>query len=129
MTPQSQGATWQTGQDVVVRAQFINNGALANTADTNFRAVSDDWPVFAFAHDLGSVTTATDPTLYVVGHIRDPAILYITDNNGRQDRSLLFWTKYPTVADAVRAVVPLLPSPRAWLRRLRIALVVHKRLL
>ncbi|KAH9943507.1 uncharacterized protein BXZ73DRAFT_97546 [Epithele typhae] len=68
-TPNTQGATWQSGEDTVVRAQFINNGKLANSADTQFRAVSDRWPVFAFAHTS-----------------------YITPNNGRQDRSLLFWT-------------------------------------
>ncbi|KAI0327103.1 DUF1793-domain-containing protein [Cubamyces sp. BRFM 1775] len=95
------GATWQTGQDTVVRAQFINNGKLANTQDTAFRAVSDRWPVFAFAHDLGSVKAATAPVVFSVGHIRDPAIQYIIANNGRQNRSLFFWTRFSTVADAI----------------------------
>ncbi|KAI0723177.1 DUF1793-domain-containing protein [Earliella scabrosa] len=100
-TLNTQGATWQTGEDVVVRAQFINNGRLANTADTQFRAVSDRWPVFAFAHDLGSVRAVTAPTVFVLGHVRDPAVQYITANNGRQDRSFLFWTKFSTVAQAI----------------------------
>ncbi|KAI0661062.1 DUF1793-domain-containing protein [Cubamyces menziesii] len=95
------GATWQTGQDTVVRAQFINNGKLANTQDTAFRAVSDRWPVFAFAHDLGSVNGATAPVVFSVGHIRDPAIQYIVANNGRQNRSLFFWTRFSTVANAI----------------------------
>ncbi|KAH9853554.1 DUF1793-domain-containing protein [Lenzites betulinus] len=95
------GATWQNGEDVVVRAQFINNGKLANTRDTAFRAVSDRWPVFAFAHDLGSVTGATAPVVFSVGHVRDPAIQYIIANNGRQNRSLFFWTRISDVASAI----------------------------
>ncbi|PIL37079.1 hypothetical protein GSI_00771 [Ganoderma sinense ZZ0214-1] len=100
------GATWQTGQDTVVRAQFISNGALANTADTSFRAVSDRWPVFGFSHDLGTITSAaSSPVVFVVGHIRDPAIQYITANNGRQDRSILFWTEYATVSSAISTFI------------------------
>ncbi|KAI0771550.1 DUF1793-domain-containing protein [Trametes elegans] len=95
------GATWQTGEDVVVRAQFINNGKLANSQDTAFRAVSDRWPVFAFAHDLGSVSSASVPIVFSVGHVRDPAIQYIVANNGRQNRSLFFWTCFSTVTDAI----------------------------
>ncbi|KAI0832343.1 DUF1793-domain-containing protein [Trametes gibbosa] len=95
------GATWQNGQDTVVRAQFISNGKLANTRDTAFRAVSDRWPVFAFAHDLGSVTGATAPVVFSVGHVRDPAVQYIVANDGRQNRSLFFWTRFLTVASAI----------------------------
>lgn len=40
---QTLGMTYQTGQDTVVRAQFIANGQLANTQDGNFRAVNNDW--------------------------------------------------------------------------------------
>ncbi|TBU49426.1 hypothetical protein BD309DRAFT_76359 [Dichomitus squalens] len=100
------GATWQSGQDIVVRQQFISNGALANTADTNFRAVSNNWPVFGFAHNLGTVgTSATAPVVFVVGHVRDPAIQYITANNGRQDRSVLFWTRFSTVSSAISTFI------------------------
>ncbi|EPS94710.1 hypothetical protein FOMPIDRAFT_1054860 [Fomitopsis schrenkii] len=100
-TLNTNGLTYQTGQDIVVRAQFINNGALADTEDTNFRAVSDDWPVFAFAHDLGTVfpNDASPTVVYAVGHVRDPAIQYIIADNGRQDRSLYFWSQYASVAD------------------------------
>ncbi|KAI0736382.1 hypothetical protein C8Q72DRAFT_909206 [Fomitopsis betulina] len=93
--------TYQTGQDIVVRAQFISNGVLANTEDTKFRAVSDDWPVFALAHDLGTISSSgVSPTVvYAVGHVRDPAIQYIIADNGRQDRSLYFWSQYASVAD------------------------------
>lgn len=85
-SPNTVSATYQTGQDIVVRAQFIEHGVLANTEDTNFRAVSDDWPVFSIAHDLGSVTTATEPVIYTVGHIRDPALEYVVLVNGESGR-------------------------------------------
>jgi hypothetical protein len=85
-----------------VRAQFINNGKLANTEDTNYRAVSNDWPVFAFAKNLGTVTsTATSPVVFTIGHVRDPAIQYITAHDVMQPRSVYFWTSFSTVAEAV----------------------------
>jgi hypothetical protein len=95
--------TYQTGQDAVVRTQFVNNGVLSNTEDINFRAVSDDWPVFAFAHDLGAVsTTTTDPVICTVGHVRDPAIQYIIADDVYQPRSVYFWSAYSSVTALVR---------------------------
>ncbi|EIW80656.1 DUF1793-domain-containing protein [Coniophora puteana RWD-64-598 SS2] len=104
-TQSSTSATWQTGADVDVRAQFINNGNLANSGDTNFRAINDNWPVFAFAHDLGTVSSASDPVIYAIGHVRDPAIQYVTAGNNLQDRSSYFWTKYTSVTDAINDFV------------------------
>ncbi|KAI0737538.1 DUF1793-domain-containing protein [Daedaleopsis nitida] len=99
------GVTYQTGEDVVVRAQFVANGTLANTQDTQFRAISDRWPVFAFAHDLGTVTSSTEPVVFSVGHTRDPVIQYIITNNAIQNRSSYFWTKYSSFGDAVKMFV------------------------
>ncbi|KAJ7068407.1 DUF1793-domain-containing protein [Mycena amicta] len=100
-TPNTAGATYQTGADVTVRAQFINNGKLANTLDTNFRAISNNWPVFGLAHDLGSVTTATVPVLFSVGHVRDPAIQYIVAGGALQSRSSYFFSQFSTAADVI----------------------------
>lgn len=85
----------------MVRGQFITNGVLANTQDTVFRAIQDDWPVFAFAKDLGTVTKATTPVVFSVGLVRDPAVEYIIANDGTQARSLYFWSQYSTVAAVV----------------------------
>ncbi|KIJ70073.1 hypothetical protein HYDPIDRAFT_23218 [Hydnomerulius pinastri MD-312] len=86
-------ATYQTGQDSVVRAQFISNGVLSNTQDTNFRAVNDSWPVFAFAHDLGKVgITEKEPVVFAIGHVRDPVVQYIVAGGAYQDRSTYFWS-------------------------------------
>lgn len=98
---QTVGATYQSGPDVTVRAQFINNGKLPNTQDTNFRAISNNWPVFGLAHDLGAVTSASEPVLFSVGHIRDPAIQYIVAGGGTQPRSLYFWSQISSAAAVV----------------------------
>ncbi|CCM03143.1 uncharacterized protein FIBRA_05265 [Fibroporia radiculosa] len=98
MTP---GTTFQTGQDIVVRAQFINHSTLLDTQDTNFRDVSDDWPVFALAHDLGTISGPSEPVVYSVGRARDPAIEYLIANDAVQYRSSYFWSKYPTADDAI----------------------------
>ncbi|KAG5724965.1 hypothetical protein E4T56_gene12457 [Termitomyces sp. T112] len=90
-------ATYQTGADVIVRAQFVNNGQLPNTQDTAFRAIENNWPVFGLAHDLGSVTGATSPVIFSVGHVRDPAIQYVVPG-GTQNRSLYFWSQFSTVS-------------------------------
>ncbi|KZT27177.1 DUF1793-domain-containing protein [Neolentinus lepideus HHB14362 ss-1] len=100
-TSNTDGVTYQTGEDLVVRGQFIANGTLLNTQDTEFRAIQDRWPVFAFAHDLGTVKAVTGPVLFSVGHVRDPAIEYIVATGGRQNRSLYFWSQYSTVDAAV----------------------------
>ncbi|KAH8120127.1 DUF1793-domain-containing protein [Phellopilus nigrolimitatus] len=97
----SSGTTYQTGEDTVVRGQFINSGSLGNTQDTNFRAVSDKWPVFALAEDLGEVNQASTPVVFSVGHFRDPAVEYIVANNQTQQRSAYFLTAYSTPADAI----------------------------
>lgn len=94
-------ATWQSGSDATVRAQFVNNGRLPNTADTNFRAVSNNWPVFGLAHDLGSITSASTPVIFSIGHVRDPAIKYIAAGGTFQSRSLLFWSQFTSVSSVI----------------------------
>ncbi|KAI0375561.1 DUF1793-domain-containing protein [Pilatotrama ljubarskyi] len=100
-TLKTNGTTFQTGQDIVVRAQFINHGVLTNSQDTNFRAVSNNWPVFALAEDLGNVNSASAPVVFSVGHVRDPAIQYIVAGEQLQERSLAFWSRYPLISTAI----------------------------
>jgi Domain of unknown function (DUF5127) len=86
---------------VAVRAQFINNGHLSNTQDQNFRAIQDNWPIFALAHNLGQINGETAPLVYSVGHVRDPAIDYIVAGGGTEARSLYFWSQFSTTAALV----------------------------
>jgi hypothetical protein len=83
--------TFQNGQDSVVRGQFINNGVLANTQDTDYRAINNDWPVFAFANDLGSVTATAKSTLFTIGLLQKQAIQF----EGATNQTLnAYWTNY-----------------------------------
>jgi hypothetical protein len=67
----SGSASHKTGSDIEVRTTFVENGALDNTDDTNFRCASCDWPTFGFAEDLGQVSSGGARSQYIVGHIRE----------------------------------------------------------
>jgi hypothetical protein len=97
--------TYQTAADVVARAQFINNGYLLNTQDTNFRAIQNSWPVFALAQDFGTVTTSTSPVVFTIGHVRNPAIEYIIANDMIQFRSIYSLSYFPTVDAMVNSLL------------------------
>ncbi|KAJ7658891.1 hypothetical protein B0H17DRAFT_345172 [Mycena rosella] len=104
-------ATYQTGQDAIVRGQFLNHGVLKNTQDTFFRAISDSWPVFGLTKDLGNVggsakrdsqlKASVPSVLFSIGHIREPAIQYMLSPTVNQDRSLYFWSRFNTAADVI----------------------------
>ncbi|KAJ7129541.1 DUF1793-domain-containing protein [Mycena epipterygia] len=100
-TTAASGVTYQTGEDIVVRTQFVNQSVLLNTKDTDFRAISDRWPVFAFSTDLGKIASTSNPVVVSVGHVRDPAISYIVSGGKLQDRSSYFWNQFSNVSDAV----------------------------
>jgi hypothetical protein len=76
-TPVSARFSYQAGQDVVVRAQFVDNGVLADTNDTSYRPISDDWPVFGFCADLGQVNSQQVSMPLVIGQVRTPAVSYL----------------------------------------------------
>ncbi|KAH8884348.1 DUF1793-domain-containing protein [Thozetella sp. PMI_491] len=84
-TPDKQGLTYQTGADVDVRGQFINNRRLANTMDTNSRAINDRWPVFALAHDFGSVGSSTVSTVFGIGVCQVPTIRFFGAGSAIQE--------------------------------------------
>ncbi|AEW98431.1 glutaminase family protein [Streptantibioticus cattleyicolor] len=72
------GLTWQIGADTTVRAAAVKDGELAGTADPDQpRRINDNWPVFAFNFDLGSVHRSTETAVLSVGHVREPAVSYL----------------------------------------------------
>ncbi|KAJ6498035.1 hypothetical protein C8R47DRAFT_1261015 [Mycena vitilis] len=95
------GATAQIGRDVVVRAQFLNHSTLSTDKDDNFRGISDSWPVFGLAKDLGNVGTTSASVLFSIGNVREPAIKYVLAGNAKEERSLYFWSKYSTFNDVI----------------------------
>ncbi|KAJ6647656.1 Glutaminase A, partial [Pseudolycoriella hygida] len=89
-------STHQSASDIVVRRSFINDGALPNTHDTNFRCVSCDWPVFGFSSNLGEISSTSKTVRYVVGNIRDDVVNWL----GTPQKAL--WLKYwPSMGDLV----------------------------
>lgn len=79
-TPSSAALTYQSGPDVVVRAQFVNQGKLANRNDTSYRAISSNWPVFAFSADLGQLGGTARTVPLSIGLARTPAVSYLGQN-------------------------------------------------
>lgn len=76
-TPATSRLTYQSGQDIQVRAQFVDNGTLTNANDTNYRAINDDWPVFGFCADLGTLGGAAVTVPLSIGLVRTPAVSYL----------------------------------------------------
>lgn len=42
----------------------MNNGALSNSQDTNYRPINEQFPVFGYAIDLGTVGSDSQSTLF-----------------------------------------------------------------
>ena len=98
-TEANDGLTTQSGEDTVVRGQFIAHGVLTNTDDTNQpRAIDNEYPTFGFARSLGFVgTTPTQPFTLLIGRVRSPAINYL----GTAQQSL--WKQYFSSYEAMLA--------------------------
>jgi glutaminase A-like protein/uncharacterized protein DUF5127/uncharacterized protein DUF4964 len=75
-TPAAPGLSYQSGQDIVVRGQFVSNGKLTNTNDTGYRPINDNWPVFAFCVDLGQLNGQAQTVPLSIGLVRTPAVSY-----------------------------------------------------
>ena len=95
--------TYQIGTDSLVRPQFETTGVLNNTVDQEFRRIGDRWPIFAFAHDLGTVgTTKTDPVVYTVGYVRDTLVQLSNVPNVNSARTPYYLTRYGSIPGMVR---------------------------
>ena len=82
--------TTESGGADAVRAQFVANGHLDNSNDTDQpRPINDNFAVFAFSNAFGNVgTTATQPFTLLLGHVRDPAINFL------EKRQHSLWKQY-----------------------------------
>jgi hypothetical protein len=71
------GLTMQSGPDTNVRSAFVQNGKLDSSKDTGFRAISDNWPVFGFANDFGTVGSNSQSQLFTIGLLQQNAIQFL----------------------------------------------------
>jgi hypothetical protein len=75
-----------------VRRAFADNGKLPDSKDSKFRAIKENWPVFGYAVDLGSVGASVKSTLFSIGLCQDPAIQFLGANGLTNIPSL--WKSY-----------------------------------
>ncbi|TGJ82139.1 hypothetical protein E0Z10_g6633 [Xylaria hypoxylon] len=92
-TGDADGLTYHSGSDVTVRTAFKNEGVLPNSKDTDFRAVNNNWPVFGFAKDLGSVSGDSVNTLFTIGLTQDNAVQLLGEGSDLTTYPSL-WTSY-----------------------------------
>ncbi|KAK4504245.1 hypothetical protein PRZ48_005161 [Zasmidium cellare] len=83
------GLTYQSGADTDVRRQFTDNGGLNNSEDTDYRAINDRFPVFAFAVDLGSVSSDSKESLFTINLLQNNSVQFATGQGVQQVPS--FW--------------------------------------
>jgi hypothetical protein len=83
---------YQSGSDTAVRGQFQSTGKLANTKDTNYRPINQQYPVFGFSNDFGSIQGETHSIVYTIGLTQKQAIQYDGANGVVPLPSL--WTSY-----------------------------------
>ncbi|CZT07439.1 probable glutaminase A [Rhynchosporium graminicola] len=91
-TASTPSMSYQSGSDQTVRSIFLSNSVLPDTQDTEYRAISSRWPVFAFSNALGSVGNTPVSTLYTIVHAQKNAI-YFNGANGLASLTSL-WTSY-----------------------------------
>lgn len=92
--------TYQSGPDVAVRDEFKSKGRLASSKDSNFRSISKDWPVFAFAIDLDTVDSSAASALFTIGLYQKEAIQY-DGPNGRVAVPSMWTSHFGNEVDAV----------------------------
>jgi len=92
-TDSAQGLSYQSGGDAAVRSQFATSGSLANTNDTKYRAINNDYPIMGFAKDLGSVGSTPVKTLFTIGLYQEQAIQFSSTSKTPSPVNSL-WTAY-----------------------------------
>lgn len=90
------GLTYSNGAaDVTARGAFIANGTLSNALNTDYRAINDAYPVFAFSIDYGSVGTTPQESTFTFQLAQDQAIQFESGTNTTTEVPSL-WTSYFT---------------------------------
>ncbi|KAM0716266.1 hypothetical protein Q7P37_007711 [Cladosporium fusiforme] len=84
--------THQSGADVTVRQQFTREGALDDTADTNYRPINDAFPVFGFSRNLGSVGSSSANVVFQLSLHQENAVQFLGRDGVASVPSL--WTSY-----------------------------------
>jgi hypothetical protein len=92
--------TYKIAADDTSRGMFQTYGVLDDLEDTNFRAISDAFPVFAISKDLGTIQATQLPFVWTIGFTMDPAINY-TDGYGTPTQRTLYYKSQYSDDDAL----------------------------
>jgi hypothetical protein len=98
-SPRAPSLTYQSGYAVTVRDQFATAGTLADTNDTNYRAITSNQPVFAFARDVGTVQLLPQSVSFAVGHIRTLLVSYGANATQMVPWWMKYWSSWPLMVD------------------------------
>ncbi|KIY63177.1 hypothetical protein CYLTODRAFT_494112 [Cylindrobasidium torrendii FP15055 ss-10] len=95
----SDHTTHRLGSAVNSLKMFTENRVLDNAHDTDYRGIDErDTPSFAFARDLGDVSSTSDAVVWALGLTRDPLVSFQT-----YERRPHYAMKYPDVSQAMTA--------------------------
>lgn len=101
-TNNGDSVTYQSGGHTTVRGEYVDNGSLKNSNDTKFRAINDDFPVFGFAKDLGSVGSTSVETVFTINLLQRNSVQFNAGGGMKPVQS--FWTnKHPDELSALTA--------------------------
>lgn len=81
--------SFESGYSADVRYRFVHERVLDDEVDSQFRGWGTREPVFAFAHDVGNVSSAR--VRYTIGSIQTPIIRYL--HIGGLSSLLPWWAK------------------------------------
>lgn len=116
-TEQVANLTYSNGaSDVDARGSFISDGYLNNTQNTDFRAINDAYPVFAFSIDYGTVDETVQSSLFTITLVQDEAIQFVSSSSETQSLPPI-WTE--TYTNELEVVSPQPTSYTTYSKMLR----------
>ena len=68
--------SYQSGYSSNLQYRYVMEHSLQDFVDPNYRPVGIQDPAFAFAHDFGTVISAS--VMYTIGEVQQPSIRYLT---------------------------------------------------
>lgn len=75
---QSDKFSFQSGQSLNLRYNYVQNLYLSDIVDSNYRGAQVKEPVFAFVHDFGASTSGD--ALYTIGTVQENVIRFLTSD-------------------------------------------------
>ncbi|WAQ85622.1 hypothetical protein PtA15_6A250 [Puccinia triticina] len=103
-TQKIKGLTTASGTASALRKEFVSQGKLSGTQDTEYRAISDRTAGFGYAVPLAR---GGQPAVFAIGHVRDPYVQSIEkvpggDSQGTMVQKWGYWrSKFSQTSEAI----------------------------